>query len=84
MKRSSRDSGYQDLDELRVRLAEFRSGNRLRTRLPEELWRAAAEIAAQRGIKITSRVLHLDTNGSFVNLNEPAHRGGGRHCSQAR
>jgi hypothetical protein len=62
MTRSSRDSGYQDLEELRVRLAEFRSTNRSRTRLPEELWRAAAEIAAQRGMKITSRVLHLDTN----------------------
>ena len=62
MTRSSRDSGYQDLEELRVRLAEFRSANRPRTRLPEELWRAAAEIAAQRGMKITARVLHLDTN----------------------
>ena len=62
MTRSSRYSGYQDLEELRVRLADFRSANRPRPRLPEELWRAAAEIAAQRGMKITARVLHLDTN----------------------
>ena len=62
MTRSSRNSEYPDLEELRVRLAEFRGANRRRTRLPEELWRAAAEIAAQRGIKITARVLHLDTN----------------------
>jgi hypothetical protein len=62
MTRSTLDSGYQDLEELRVRLAEFRSAHQPRTRLPEELWRAAAEIAAQRGMKITSRLLHLDRN----------------------
>ncbi len=62
MTRSTLDSRYQDLEELRVRLAEFRSANRPRTRLPDELWRAAAEIAAQRGMKITARVLHLDRN----------------------
>jgi hypothetical protein len=62
MTRSTLDSGYQDLEELRVRLAEFRSAHQPRTRLPEELWRAAAEIAAQRGMKITARLLHLDRN----------------------
>ena len=62
MTRSSRNSEYQDLEEIRVRFEEFRSGNRPRTRFPEELWRAAAEIAARRGMKITARVLHLDTN----------------------
>jgi hypothetical protein len=62
MTRSSQNSGYQDLEELRVRFEEFRSANPPRTRLPEELWRAAAEIAAQRGIKVAARVLHLDTN----------------------
>ena len=62
MTRSSRNSEYQDLEEIRVRFEEFRSGNRPRTRFPEELWRAAAETAARRGMKITARVLHLDTN----------------------
>ena len=62
MTRSNLDSGYRDLEELRVRLAEFRSANRPRTPLPEELWRAAAEIAAQRGMNLTARVLRLDRN----------------------
>src|SRR5665213_1952502 len=62
MTRSSRNNEYQDLEDLRVSFEEFRSGNRPRTRFPEELWRAAAEIAARRGMKITARVLHLDTN----------------------
>ena len=33
-----------------------------RTRLPEELWRAAAEVAGRRGVNLTARCLRLDTN----------------------
>ena len=75
MTRSSLDSGYLDLEELRVRLAEFRSGNRPRTRLPEELWHGAAEIAAQRGVKVTARVLHLDTNSLTKWMDKQAGKG---------
>jgi hypothetical protein len=36
------------------------------------LWRAVAEIAAQRGMKITSRVLHLDANSLRKWINKRA------------
>lgn len=58
--RAKDTSGFQDLEELGVRFEEFRSSHRLRERLPEELWAAAAEIAMRRGLNITARALRLD------------------------
>ena len=43
MSRVSYKSGYEDLDMLRGRFEEFRTQNMPRTRLPEELWHAAAD-----------------------------------------
>jgi len=50
------------LEELRNRFEDFRSQHQTRTRLPEELWRAAAEIAERRGMNLVCRRLRLDAN----------------------
>jgi hypothetical protein len=62
MMRVSHDSSFDDVEELRKRFEEFRSQHQTRTRLPEELWRAAAEIAGRRGRNLVCRCLRLDTN----------------------
>ena len=51
------DSNFDDVEELRKRFEEFRNQHETRTRLPEELWRAAAEIAERRGINLVCRCL---------------------------
>lgn len=55
-------SSFDDLEELRKRFEDFRSQHQTRTRLPEELWRAATEIAERRGMNLVCRRLHLDAN----------------------
>jgi hypothetical protein len=62
MTRVTRDSSFDDVEELRKRFEEFRSQHQTRTRLPEELWRAAAEIAERRGMNLVCRCLRLDAN----------------------
>ena len=62
MMRVTRDSSFDDVEELRRRFEEFRSQHRARTRLPEELWRAAAEVAERRGLNLVCRCLRLDAN----------------------
>jgi hypothetical protein len=62
MTRVNHDSSFDDLEELRRRFEELRSQHETRTRLPEELWRAAAEIAERRGINLVCRCLRLDAN----------------------
>ena len=58
----SHESSFDDVEELRKRFEEFRSQHETRTRLPEELWRAAAEIAGRRGTNLVCRCLGLDAN----------------------
>ena len=53
-------SGYDDLEELRKSFEEFRGKHPARTRFPEELWRAAAEMAKRRGVNPVCRCLRLD------------------------
>lgn len=60
--REAYNSGYEDVEALRLRFEEFRSRHEPRTRLPEELWRAAAEIAEKRGMNVVCRSLRLDAN----------------------
>ncbi len=60
--RVSHESSFDDVEELRKRFEEFRSQHEPRTRLPEELWRAAAEIAGRRGTNLVCRCLRLDAN----------------------
>ena len=62
MTRESYNSSFDDVEELRKRFEEFRGRHQRRTRLPEELWRAAAELAERRGINLVCRCLRLDTN----------------------
>ena len=52
-----------DLAHLQQQLTEFRSTHRVRARLPEPFWTAAAEIAQHYGVHQTARVLHLDYVG---------------------
>ena len=62
MTRESYNTSFDDVEELRKRFEEFRSRHQTRTRLPEELWRAAAELAERRGINLVCRCLRLDPN----------------------
>jgi hypothetical protein len=79
MMRVTHDSSFDDVEELRKRFEEFRSQHQSRTRLPEELWRAAAEIAGRRGMNLVCRCLRLDSNslkkwmGKGVNGSRPTH-----------
>lgn len=62
MTRVTYNSSFDDLEELRKRFEDFRGQHQTRTRLPEELWRAAAEMAGQRGMNLVCRRLRLDAN----------------------
>ena len=81
MMRVTQDSSFDDVEELRKRFEAFRSQHQTRTRLPEELWRAAAQIAERRGMNLVCRYLRLDANslkkwmGKGVNGPRPRHAG---------
>jgi hypothetical protein len=62
MTRVANDSGFDDVEELSKRFEAFRNEHETRTRFPEELWRAAAEIAERRGVHVVCRCLRLDAN----------------------
>jgi hypothetical protein len=53
-------SHREDVEQLGRRFAEFRSTHPVRSRLPEELWAAAAKLARRDGIEATARVLDVD------------------------
>ncbi len=48
------------VDELRNRLEHWRSTRQKRTRIPEELWSAATDLARAEGIHPIARALRLD------------------------
>ncbi|MEO8053479.1 MAG: hypothetical protein ABI833_24025 [Acidobacteriota bacterium] len=50
----------EDAEQLRRGFEEFRSTHAVRSRLPEELWRAAAKLARRDGIEATAQVLDVD------------------------
>jgi hypothetical protein len=52
-----------DLEQLRRRFEEFRNTQPVRSRLPESLWAAAAELAKRHGVNPTARALRLDYTG---------------------
>ena len=52
-----------DLEQLRRRFEEFRNTQSVRSRLPESLWAAAAELARRHGVNPTARALRLDYTG---------------------
>ena len=49
-----------DVEQVRRRWAEWRSTHAVRSRLPEELWAAAAELVQRDGIDATARALDVD------------------------
>lgn len=49
-----------DLNQLQRQLATWRRRRSGRARLPEGLWRAAAELARGQGASTVARTLHLD------------------------
>jgi hypothetical protein len=50
----------EDVEQLRRRFAEFRSTHPVRSRLPEELWAAAAKLTRRDGIEATAQALDVD------------------------
>src|SRR5579863_5421492 len=53
-------SHREDVEQLGRRFAEFRNTHPVRSRLPEELWAAAAKLARRDGIEATARLLDVD------------------------
>lgn len=53
-------SNREDVQQLGRRFAEFRSTHPVRSRLPEELWAAAAKLARRDGIEATALALEVD------------------------
>jgi transposase-like protein len=53
------NNGNSELEQLRRRFEEFRSANPPRTRFPQPLWLAAAELAKSHGLNATARFLNL-------------------------
>lgn len=53
-------SHREDMEQLGRRFAEFRSTHPVRSRLPEELWAAAAKLARRAGIEATALALDVD------------------------
>jgi hypothetical protein len=53
-------SHHEDVEQLGRRFAEFRSTHPVRSRLPEELWVAAAKLARRNGIEATALALDVD------------------------
>lgn len=49
-----------DVEQVRRRWAEWRSTHAVRSRLPEELWAAAAELVQRDGIDAVARALDVD------------------------
>jgi len=50
----------EDVEQLRLRFAEYRQSHLPRARLPRELWAAAAKLARRDGITATARALAVD------------------------
>ena len=50
----------EDVEQVRRRFGEWRSTHAVRSRLPEELWAAAAELVQRDGIDATARALDVD------------------------
>jgi hypothetical protein len=50
----------EDVEQLRRRFVEFRNTHAVRSRLPEELWVAAAKLAQRDGIEAMAQALDVD------------------------
>lgn len=56
----------RQIERLRQRLEAWRKNRQPRSRIPERLWNAAAELARTYGVNKVARALHLD----YYNLKE--------------
>ena len=70
----------EPIAQLEQQLAQWRSTNQPRTRLPETFWNAAVELARQYGVYRTAHSLRLD----YVGLKERLLGSGTRPPKQAR
>jgi hypothetical protein len=61
--RKSTRSIPEPIAQLQRRLDQFRSTQSRRTKLPESLWQAAAELARQHGVYAVAHPLRLDYMG---------------------
>ncbi len=52
--------GGSELEAVRQRIERWRQTHKLRTRIPEDLWASAVELAKVYGLKGTARTLRLD------------------------
>ena len=58
---ASETAGHrEDVEQLQRRFMEFRQTHAARSRLPKQLWGAAAKLARRDGIAATARVLGVD------------------------
>lgn len=58
----ARGMAYPDLDDVARRFAQWRRKRRGRARIPDDLWRFAAEAAAAHGVGVTVRRLGLNAS----------------------
>ena len=58
------------LEELRRRFKDWRQSGRKGRKIPEEMWREAAELASEHGVNRVARSLGLDYNGLKQRMNE--------------
>jgi len=58
---SSAPIGGSELEAVRQRIERWRQTHKLRTRISEDLWTSAVELANVYGLKGTARTLRLDT-----------------------
>jgi hypothetical protein len=72
-----------DLVQLQQQLTEFRNTHRVRSRLPEPFWAAAAEIAQRDGVHQTARILHLDYVGLKKRVENRKHPSVKRNASRS-
>ncbi len=63
MKQGSRRPSHDILHDVRSRLERWRQSRRRGTRIPETLWRAAAEAARENGVSKVAQALGLDYYG---------------------
>lgn len=66
--------GTNELEQLKRRFEEFRSTRMSRGRLPEPLWKQAAEVARRHGLNPTAQALGLDYSRLKKRMAAPADR----------
>jgi hypothetical protein len=74
MNRKSTSVIAEPIAELQRQLDQFRSTRQRRTKLPESLWQAAAELARQHGVYSVAKPLRLDYAGLRKRLGGPFSR----------